>query len=65
MTQQQTQQYEIWYASAEGNDWEVIPASGDENRWDTEQEAQDYIDVLRALGDDWAEAQYDVRPVRL
>ena len=38
---------------------------GDANRFDTEAEAQDGIAQLRQLGEEWANAEYRVRPVAI
>lgn len=48
--------YGHWDNSQVGSDIE-------DNRFATEQDAWDAIEELRNLGDDWADAEYDVREV--
>ena len=48
--------------SGHGTDWRA-DVIGDNNEFDTEQEALDAIPGLAALGAEWAEAEYRVQPI--
>lgn len=64
MTQTMTT-YEIQTRSDRHTEWDA-DAVGDRsaNRFATREEAEEAIEGLRALGDDWADAEYRVVPVR-
>jgi hypothetical protein len=58
-----TRNYEIQTRNSTNPNWNV-EGVGDNNRFDSEHAAEKAIESLRALGPDWAAAEYRVREIK-